>query len=127
MNLEEKRSVLECYVHAFNSFDVDSMVSLLDPDAKYTCILDGKIVHSATGVDEFRCLGEQWQSLFSSRKLTIMECYEKDNQVIMEISYAAVVAADSLDKMKAGDTLKLDGVSEITFRDEKILSITDIY
>lgn len=127
MNSEEKRSVIECFVHAYNSFDVDSMVSLLDPDAEYTCIVDGAVIHGATGIEEFRSLGEQWRLLFSSRKLTIMELYEKANQVVMEISYAAVVAVDSADGLKVGDTLKREGISEIVFRDDKILSITDIF
>lgn len=127
MDVEGKRSVIECFVHAFNSFDVDTMVSLLDPDAEYRCIVNGAVLHGTSGIDEFRSLGEQWRLHYSSRKLTVMEMYEKGCQVIMEINYAAVMAADSADGMKAGDTVKREGISEVVFRDDKILSITEIF
>ena len=127
MEGEEKRSMIECFVHAFNSFDVDAMVSLLDPDVEYRCIVAGTVLHGATGIEEFRSLGEQWQIRYSSRKLTVMELYQKGSQVVMEISYAAVLAVDSADGMKAGDTVKREGISEVAFRDEKISSITEIF
>lgn len=127
MDGEEKRSMIECFVHAFNSFDVDTMVSLLDPEVEYRCIVAGAVSYGATGLAEFRSLGEQWQARYSSRKLTVLELYEKGSQVVMEISYAAVLAVDSADGMKAGDTVKREGISEVVFRDDKIFSITEMY
>lgn len=127
MNLEEKRSVVDCYVHAFNSFDVEAMISVLQPEITYTCISNGKTVYAVNGIEEFRDLGGLWKNLFSSRKLTIMELYEKGNQIIMEISCSTVMATQSTGGLKAGETLIQEGVSEMSFRDDKILSITEIF
>lgn len=127
MNIEEKRSVIDRYVHAFNSFDVDTMVSVLHPEISYTCISNGTTVFSAAGIEEFRTLGELWQKLFSSRKLTVIELYEKANLTILEISCSAVWAIESPDGMKAGETLVQEGVAEISFREEKLLGIIEIF
>lgn len=127
MNTEEKRSIIECYVHAFNAFDVEMMIALLHPDVEYKSISDGAVTLSSSGVEAFRDLAEQGKQIFSSRKQTIMEFYEKGEQVIMEISYAGVLAVDLPDGMHAGDTLQLEGLLEIVLRDEKIYRITEIY
>lgn len=127
MNTEEKRSVIECYVHAVNAFDVETMIALLHPDVEYKSISDGTVTLSASGIEAFRNLAEQGKQIFSSRKQTIMEFYEKGDQVIMEISYVGVLAVDLPDGMHAGDTLNLDGLLEIVLRDEKIYRITEIF
>lgn len=127
MDTEEKRSVIDLYVHAYNAFDVETMMSLLHPDVEFKSISEGAVTLSASGLEEFRSLAEQGAILFSSRKLTIMEFYEKDDQVIVEMTYSAVVAVDLPDGMKAGDTLSLEGLSEIIFRDGKIYRMTDIF
>lgn len=127
MNAEEKRAMLEGYVQAMNAFEVEAMVSLLHPEVEYVCISDGAVTLSSAGIDEFRVLAEREKVFFSSRKQTILEFYEKGDQAILEISYAAVLALDLSDRLKTGDTLWLDGISEIVFRDEKIYRINDIF
>ena len=44
---------------------------------------------------------------------------------IIEVAYEGVLASDLPNGMKAGETLRLSGRSEFTFRDGKIYRITD--
>lgn len=50
----------------------------------------------------------------------------KDDQAFMGIDYEGVLASDLPNGMKAGETLRLNGRSEFTFRDGKIYRIADI-
>ncbi|MBN2062515.1 MAG: hypothetical protein JW882_19080 [Deltaproteobacteria bacterium] len=50
----------------------------------------------------------------------------KDDQAFIDVAYEGVLASDMANGMKSGETLRLNGRSEFTFRDGKILRITDI-
>jgi ketosteroid isomerase-like protein len=126
MNTEERQTIIEHYVHAYNAFDVEAMILLLHPAIEFKSIANGEVTVSVSGIDDFRNLVEHGETLFSSRKQTVMEYYEKDDQVIVEISYSGVLATDFPDGMKAGDTLNFKSLSEILFKDGKIYKITDI-
>ncbi len=126
MNTEERQTIIEHYVHAYNAFDVEAMIALLHPAIEFKSIANGEVAVSALGIDDFRSLVEHGETLFSSRKQTVMEYYEKDDQVIVEVSYSGVLAKDFTDGMKEGDTLSFKALSEIIFRDGKIYKITDI-
>ncbi len=118
--------IIENYIEAYNSFDIEAMMTTLHPDIEFKNIANGEINASTSGKEAFRKLAEQSKSLFSSRKQTIVNYEIKDEQVSIDIEFEAVLATDLPNGLKAGETLKLKGHSEFTFSDEKILSITDI-
>jgi len=127
MTGEEKRAMLEGYVHAFNAFDLEGMIAFLHPDAQVITIVDGDVASSADGMDDVRLHERIENARCSSRKKTVMECYERGDQVVVELSYSCVLAADQADGLKAGDTVTLEGIAEVAFIDDKISKVAEIY
>ncbi len=126
MDTEEKQLLISDFVHAYNSFDIDEMLSMLHPEIEFKSITDGEVNVYIQGKDEYRILAEQSRNMYSSRKQTIMEFHEKDDQAFVEMHHSSVLAMDITEGMKAGDTLNLRGLTEFIFRDEKIYRLTDI-
>ncbi len=62
---------------------------------------------------------------FSWRNQTLIDFSEEGAQATIHVAYEAVLAADLPNGMHAGETLKLTGRSEFTFRDGMIIEISD--
>lgn len=127
MTGEEKRAVLEGYVHAFNAFDLEGMISFLHLDARLITIVDGDVICSVDGIDGVHSHEFTESARCSSRKKTIMECYERGGRVVLELSYSCVLATDQPDGLKAGDTVTLEGIAEVAFIDDKISEVAEIF
>ncbi|MFH1137633.1 MAG: nuclear transport factor 2 family protein [Pseudomonadota bacterium] len=123
---DEKRGLVERFLAAYNAFDLDGMMALTHPDIEFRNISGGKVTAAALGAEEFRRLAEQSLGLFASRRQSILTYRGKDEQAFLEIAFEAVPARDLPNGMKAGETIRLNGVSEFTFRDGKILRLVDI-
>lgn len=126
MNEDEKRTVIEKYINSYNAFDVEIMISVIHPEVEFKNISGGDINATASGINEFRKLAEESIQLFTCRKQTITKFKAKKECATIEMDYEAVLAADLPNGVKAGETLRLKGRSEFTFRDGKIYRITDI-
>jgi ketosteroid isomerase-like protein len=126
MNEDDKRHLIERYLDAYNSFDIDGMMSVIHPDIEFKNISGGEINATTSGSNQFQKLAEQSKGLFSKRKQTITSFETKDDQAFIGIDYEGVLAADLPNGMNAGETLRLNGRSEFAFRDGKIYRITDI-
>lgn len=126
MNANDKRSLIERYLNAYNAFDIDGIISALHPNIEFKNISGGEVNATASGIDEFRKLADQSRGLFSMRKQTITSFEMKDDQAFIGVDYEGVLASDLPNGMKAGETLRLNGRSEFAFRDGKIYRITDI-
>lgn len=126
MNDDEKRSIIERYLNAYNAFDIDVMMSVIHPDIEFKNVSSGEVNATASGANEFRKLAEQSKGLFSMRNQTITSFETKDDQAFIDVAYEGVLASDLPNGMKAGQTLRLNGRSEFSFRDGKIYRIADI-
>jgi hypothetical protein len=126
MNTEEKLSVIKTFVHAYNAFDIETMMSLLHPEFEFRHISSGRTSVIASSLNEYRDFIEYGAELFSSRKLTVMDIQEVNDRITAGIVYAGVLAVDLPDGLKAGDTLKHQGCHEYIFRDGMIYRVTDI-
>ena len=126
MNEDNKQSLIERYLEAYNTFDIEGMMSVIHPDIEFKNVTGGEVNATASGADEFRKLADQSKGMFSMRKQTITSFETKDDQVFIGIDYEGVLASDFPNGMKAGEILRLNGRSEFAFRDGKIYRITDI-
>ena len=126
MEEDEKRTIIEKYINGYNTFDVETMISVIHSEIEFVNISGGEVNATASGIDEFRNLAEEGKNIFSSRKQTIIDFKESDDRAAIEVEYEAVLAADLPNGKKAGETLRLNGLSEFTFRDGKIYRIVDI-
>ncbi len=126
MNEDRVRSLVQKYIAAYNTFDIDAMLALIHPDIEFQNVSGGEVTATASGIDEFRSLAEQSKSHFSSRRQTITDFAIRDAKAVVEIDYEAILAVDLPNGLKAGETLRLTGRSEFSFRDGKINQIIDI-
>jgi ketosteroid isomerase-like protein len=125
MKKEEKRHLIELYLGYYNAFNIDGLMSIIHHDIEFKNVSGGEVTATASGTDEFRKLAEQSKELFSSRKQTITKFRTEDDLVFMDVEYEGVLASDLPNGMNAGETLRLNGRSEFTFRDGKIYRLTD--
>jgi len=121
----DKKSLIERYIRAYNSFDVDGMVVLLHPECSFQNISGGQINASAKGIAQIRELAEKSKSLFSSRNQTITSYKFEAETVTVDIDYEGVLRADFPNGPKAGETIKLKGKSVFKFQDGLIYQLTD--
>ena len=126
MNEQSRLDLIEQYLAAYNGFDIDGMMAPLHHDVEFQNLSEGTVTVSAAGKKELRKLAEQSKNLFKSRTQTILNVEDKDDRVSVDIRFEAVVAMDLPNGLKAGQTLLLQGRSEFTFRDDKIVRIVDI-
>ena len=126
MNKEEKRTLIEQYIDAYNNFDVQKMLTVIHTDIEFVNISDGKVTASASGIDQFHQMALQSKNLFASRKQRIIRFFEKDNEAVVDLDYEGVFAIDLPNGIKAGESLHIKGCSEFVFKDGKIFRITDI-
>jgi ketosteroid isomerase-like protein len=126
MSDDEKRTLVERYVAAYNTFDIDGMMAVIHPNIEFKNISGDEVNATASGFDKLRELAEKSKSLFTSRKQTITGFEVNGDQASVEIAYEGVLACDLPNGMKAGETLRVNRRSEFTFRDGKIFRLTDI-
>lgn len=120
-----RRELIERYLAAYNSFDVEGMIELLHPDVNFENIDSGEVTASARGREEFRALAARAATLFTSRRQTIRRYTPSARGAEVEIDYEGVLAADLGPELRAGETLRLAGTSTFELREGKIARIVD--
>ena len=125
MESRVKKDLIDRFVRAYNSFDVDGMLALMHPECSFQNISGGQVTASAAGIRQFRELAETAKSLFSTRSQTITAYKLEQTSVTADIDYQGVLRVDLPDGPKAGHTLKLKGKSIFRFRDGLIYELID--
>jgi ketosteroid isomerase-like protein len=126
MNVAKHKQLVQDYIEAYNSFDVEGMVRHLHEDVVFRNISGGEVDLTTTGKESFRQQAEQARQYFSQREQHITDWQVTDNRVEVLIDYTGVPAIDFPHGLKAGDTLQLQGKSVFEFADGQIVSIDDI-
>lgn len=124
--MENREQIISNYIKAYNSFNIENMLTDLDESIKFVNVSNGEINVTLSGLTEFKQQAEQAVSFFSSRQQTINSYKHADSQTEIEITYHAILAIDLPQGLKKGDELKLQGKSIFEFSGDKIISITDI-
>ncbi|MFC3745324.1 nuclear transport factor 2 family protein [Paenibacillus sp. GCM10012306] len=122
---EETQAIIEKYVEAYNSFDVESMVKLLHKDILFRNISNGEIDTETRGIEEFKELAEKSSKIFSSRRQTITNYSAIDDRVEIQIDFEAILAIDLPNGLKIGDKLQLKGKSVFGIEEGEISLIED--
>ncbi len=125
MDAEEKRALIERYLDAYSSFDIEGMMKAAHTEIEFRNVSGGKVNASASGMREFRSLAEESKRLFSSRRQTVTKFSFTADGVSIEVDYEGIAAVDLPNGVKAGEKLRLAGRSEFTFREGKIHTLTD--
>ena len=59
METKAKKDLIESFIRAYNSFDVDGMLALMHPECSFQNISGGQATASAAGIRQFRELAEK--------------------------------------------------------------------
>lgn len=117
MTEAQARALIEAYVAAYNAFDVDAMMATLHEDAAFQHLENGAPLVTADGKPEFRALAERAVEVFAERAQSILGVEHRPGETIARIEYRAVP--------RGGDAITGLGQTRFTFRDGRILSVTD--
>jgi ketosteroid isomerase-like protein len=126
MGSKEMKALLERYLEAYNAFDVEGMLALVDPNVEFKNVAGGAVTAEARGIEALRTLAEESRALFASRRQTMTAFEGRDDDAEIAVVFEAVLASDLPNGMRQGQQLKLAGRSEFSFRDGKILRIVDL-
>ncbi|HOO63299.1 MAG TPA: nuclear transport factor 2 family protein [Synergistaceae bacterium] len=124
MERREKERMIEKYVEAYNTFDVEGMMNLLHPDVLFCNLFRERITVATRGKTEFRSLAEHGATLFRSRKQEVLSLRDIPSGMVASIHYKAELAADLPNGMKVGECMDFKGTSEFMFKDGLLCSIT---
>ncbi|NLU58233.1 MAG: nuclear transport factor 2 family protein [Methanosarcina thermophila] len=120
------RKIIENYIDAYNSFDIDRMLSDMHDDIKFENISNGEVNLATNGIEELRNQAELASPLFKERKQTITDIKFTADQVEVRIDYSGILAVDLSNDLKIGDIIELKGSSIFKFKDDKIIELKDI-
>ena len=123
---QNKRDLIDRYLHAYNTFDIAGMLSTLHPDVEFKNVSANVVSATTSGISEFAKMAQQSKALFTSRQQT-MTAFEAadDDRASINVAYEGVLAADLPNGLKAGEVLKLHGRTEFEFKDGRISRIAD--
>ncbi|GIP23727.1 nuclear transport factor 2 family protein [Paenibacillus sp. J22TS3] len=125
MNKPTNREIIEQYISAYNSFDVEGMIGLMSEDCVFRNIAGGEMDTETKGIQEFKQLAEQSAGVFSSRCQTVTSYLESESGAEVEIDYKGKLAVDLPNGLKAGDQIQLKGRSKFELLDGKLVLIED--
>lgn len=126
MKFEDKLKIIDTYISCYNNFDVDGMLRLLNEDVEFKNISNHETTVITKGIKDLEALANQSKAIFKTRKQTVKRKEDLIDKVVIHITFEGVLAIDIPNGLKGGETMKLDGISEFRFIENKISQITDI-
>lgn len=122
---EDVKKMIENYVRAYNSFDVEGIIKLLHKDILFKNFSNGELNTETRGTEEFREVAEKSSKIFSSRRQIITDFSAIGDKVEVQIDYEGRLVVDLPNGLKVGDTLQLKGKSVFEIKEGKISLIED--
>jgi hypothetical protein len=126
MKVSKYQQIVENYIQAYNSFDIEDMLKDMHENIRFENITNGEVTLYVNGVKELRKQALLGFDYFNQRSQRITKWQCKEDQVEIDVDYDAVLAVDLPNGLKAGDKLELRGKSLFKFKDSKIIEILDI-
>jgi len=122
---EQLRTTIQNYIKAFNSFDVDNLIAQFADDAVYEVVSNLTEPVRCEGKAQLKELATKTKTFFSARNQEISNWIISDNKAAVEFVYTATVAQDLPNGLKAGQSLRLRGISVYEFEGDKIKRLMD--
>ncbi|MEO1415443.1 MAG: nuclear transport factor 2 family protein [Bacteroidota bacterium] len=115
------------YIEAYNHMNVAGMMAPLSEDVTFLNISDGQVNMEIQGKEAFQKQAKDTLALFTERQQNVRGIqFEETDLLVVQIDYEATVAQDLPNGLKAGDKLKLEGLSRFSFQEGRISKIEDV-
>ena len=121
----KNKAIVEKYIEAYNTFNIEDMLSCFLQTATFENISNSSGSVVVQGIYEIEKLANKSKEFFISRKQEVLRLHEGKDFIVAEILYKAVLNIDFSDTLKKGDNLKLKGVSIFEFKNGKINRLVD--
>lgn len=125
MDSSPQAALIHAYLDAYNRFDIEGMLAVLDDDVRFENFSGGELTVATDGIMAFRDIAQQAVALFSEREQRVTAIEEGDGWVKVGIAYRGVLRNGFPGGPGPGTVLELRGSSEFAFRDGKIAKIVD--
>lgn len=122
---QELRAIVDEYISAYNSFDLERMFGVLSDTVKFENYSGGALTAQADGLAEFRQLAHESKGIFAEREQRVTHWDVSAAGIKVDIAYRGKLAQDIPGGPSAGTILDLAGTSEFAFEDGKISRIVD--
>ena len=124
---EKKKEIIDNYIDAYNSFDIDRMVRDMSDDIFFQNISNGEVRLGANSMIELRSQALMSRDIFSERTQTITSISESGDEIEVEIDFRAIWAIDMPPmKVRKGDVSSMKAKSIFVIENEKIIRLTDM-
>jgi ketosteroid isomerase-like protein len=120
------KEIIDNYIKAYNSFDIDGMLSDMHANIKFENKSNGEIDITTNSISELKEQAEKARQLFKEREQKITGIKFHADQVEVDVDYRGILAVDFPNGLKAGDKIELKGKSIFKFKDDKIIELKDI-
>ena len=122
---KEKEQLINKYIEAYNTKDVDGMLKYIHEDVVFKNFSQGVLMIEMFGKTSLLELATQTKNLFETRTQTVKSITHNDGMTRVDIHFDAVFGMDLQNGIKKGDTVSLDGYSEFEFKDGLLSLIAD--
>lgn len=119
------KKLIDLYLTAYNSFDIDGMMAVLSTTVRFENYSRGTLTAATSGADEFKQLAEHSKTMFAEREQRITGLEQAEGFVVADIAYRGRLSVDIPNGPPAGSVLELMGQSEFSFEGELIIKIVD--
>lgn len=126
MEKEKMKRIIDEYVKAYNSFDIDRMLKDIHEDVEFRNIIRCDISPDLKGKNDLKIQLLQAKNMFKERELKITDQKFGDNWVENKVKFTSILAADVPKGPKEGEKMELEGKSIFHFENGKIVLIEDI-
>jgi hypothetical protein len=123
--MDQYLQTINNYINAYNSFDIEGMLTTLHPEIVFKNISEGEVNLTTNGIEEFKAQAEKSIGYFREREQVISDFKIGDEQAEVSIDYRAVLAIDLPNGLKEGETIRLKGKSVFYFKNNLIISLLD--
>ena len=113
------------YLAAYTNFDIPGMLALLDPDIRFENYSKEQLTASATGISAFEELASQTAGIFSERDQVLQSLRIWPDHAIAMIAFRGKLAKGFPGGPSAGTVIEIQGRSEFSFKNGKIIKIVD--
>lgn len=124
--MEDHHTIITNYVHAYNTFDIEGMLTDMHEEVVFKNISNGEVTLTTHGIDALRQQAERAKYFFAHREQKIVNISFRTDEAEVFIHYTGVLALDLPNGSKAGDKLVMNGKSVFKFSNNKIVELTDI-
>ena len=87
MSNSDKEELINRYLVAYNSFDIEGMIALLSPDYCFENYSGGELTDGTTGIGDFTEIAVKSKSLFFQREQRITNLTINSETAIADTSY----------------------------------------